>query len=463
VLCIAKLRAGGHGYYYEVVRNGVEAPGRWLTSGAGQLGLSGTAAEADLEAVLAGADPSSRTTLGRSHDRVTVAGFDLTFCAPKSVSILHALAERDVATQVRDCHTTAVRNSVAYLERRALAVRRRSEGGRAVHEVQAVAGASFLHRASRALDPHLHCHVVIANLGRAPDGTWSALDGRGIYAHRAAVDALYHAHLRHELTERLGVEWGPLDRGRADIAGITPEVRQAFSRRAQMIAAHLAERGLEGTRAAPGVGSGQARQTARAGHRALRIASLATRAPRDSSLAPDTLVVEWRQRAMHAGLTPRSLDSTLGRVPVRAVRETDRVGHEPLRPEIAAALVAKGSGLSRRHMIASWCSTLARGAPTELVERDVDAFVDTLVQRGLLTASHSAARDGPGVAERRHRVEARFVERCTSESGEIESRSIPDERSERARIDRILSARGIARLGDHALARGPDLGLEIGT
>ncbi|HXQ58451.1 MAG TPA: relaxase domain-containing protein, partial [Acidimicrobiales bacterium] len=50
-----------------------------------------------------------------------------------------------------------------------------------------------------SLSPHLHTHVVVANLGRGPEGRWSALDGRGLYAHASATDALYHAHLRYEL------------------------------------------------------------------------------------------------------------------------------------------------------------------------------------------------------------------------------------------------------------------------
>ncbi len=149
------------------------------------------------------------------------------------------------------------------------------------------------------LTPHLHTHVVVANLGRAPDGTWSAIDGRGVYVHAATAGALYHVQLRHELTRRLGVAWEPPTKGRADIAGIGPEVCQVFSQRAAAIRAHLAERGLlnepgvarrsdpggvvgatqergdpVGT-ARPGVGRGRASSRARA------VAYFATRAPRE--------------------------------------------------------------------------------------------------------------------------------------------------------------------------------------
>ena len=103
-----------------------------------------------------------------------------------------------------------------------------------------MASAGFVHRVSRALDPHLHSHVVMANLGRGPDGTYTALDGRGLYAHRSAADALYHAQLRHELTTRLGCGMGaaaPWTRRRRRASASRPGL--AFSQRAAAIAEHV--------------------------------------------------------------------------------------------------------------------------------------------------------------------------------------------------------------------------------
>ncbi len=156
MLCLAKLRPGGHAYYLEVVATGAEAQGEWLSAGADLIGLSGVVAADDLAAVLAGADPSSGSRLGRSHDRVKVAGFDLTFCAPKSVNLLHAPGARDVADQVRFGHGEAVREALSYVERSALGLRRGTGAGRTVMPAEAVAAGGFLHRTSRALDPHLH-------------------------------------------------------------------------------------------------------------------------------------------------------------------------------------------------------------------------------------------------------------------------------------------------------------------
>jgi conjugative relaxase-like TrwC/TraI family protein len=437
-LCVAKVRPGGHGYYLDVVDTGVEAPGEWLSAGAEVLDLRGDVKAHDLESVLAGAEPSSGKRLGRSHERVKVAGFDLTFCAPKSVSLLHALGDADVASAVRSGHDRAVRETLSYIERRALGVRRGSRPERAVLNVEGVAAGGFVHRTSRALDPHLHTHVVVANLGLGPEGTWSALDGRGVYAHAPAAGALYHAQLRHELTRRLGVGWGPLNGGRADIVGIGPEVRRAFSQRAAAIEAHLAERGL----------ANEPRPRARA------VAAFATRAPKDSSIAPESLRGWWQERAREVGLSPRLLEATLGRVtrhveedrergvePTRSAREGR--SRDPLEDAVRGMLSELGRSVTRRDIVRAWSSALEKGAPAQTVELSADRLVSSL---GPVDGWHGV-RDGPGVDERRHVVEPRGIER--------------DLLAERRRIDRHLAARGMSRSDHRSLELGRDTGLGL--
>jgi conjugative relaxase-like TrwC/TraI family protein len=209
VLRVAKVRSGGGAYYLDVAAEGsgtgIEAAGEWMGRGTAELDLAGIVRAPDLEAVLSGEDPATGQVLGTGRSQVRVAGFDMTFSAPKSVSLLHALGDPDVTDAVAAGHRSAVGAALSYVERHALAVRRSSLGApRTIPTtVEGVAAAGFVHRMSRALDPHLHTHVVVANLGRGPEGRWSALDGRGVYAHASATDALYHCHLRHELTRRL--------------------------------------------------------------------------------------------------------------------------------------------------------------------------------------------------------------------------------------------------------------------
>jgi conjugative relaxase-like TrwC/TraI family protein len=109
-------------------------------------------------------------------------------------------------------------------------------------EADGFVGAAFGHRTSRAVDPHLHTHVLLAYPVHA-EGRWTALDGRRCFPWAKPVGHLYEAQLRAELTRRLGVTWGPFRNGIADIAAIPKPVLRAFSQRRAEIEAHLNEVG----------------------------------------------------------------------------------------------------------------------------------------------------------------------------------------------------------------------------
>jgi conjugative relaxase-like TrwC/TraI family protein len=402
VLRVAKVRKGGHAYYLEVAGNGsgtgIEAPGRWLGTGAGALGLRGQVSDDALGAVLRGDDPITAERLGRFHDRVTVAAFDLSFCAPKSVSMLQALAPPEVAADVLASHERAVDAALGYVERRAVAVRRPAGGALVPVPVEAVASAGFVHRVSRALDPHLHTHVVMANLGRGPEGSFSALDGRGVYAHAAAAGALYHAQLRHELTARLGVAFEPLRGGRADVAGIGLDARRAFSQRAAAIAQHISARGLGGSRARD-------------------IAAHATRPERDPHQSVDDLRPLWQDRARAVGLGPDDLGAVLDRVPRHRSQELDPAVGDVVADELGR----QGPTAARRHVVQAWCATLESGAPAAAVEEAADRLLESMP----MTAAHADRVERRGVGERRHVVGGRNI---TSQRGQLE---------------RLLAARGM--------------------
>ena len=217
-----------------------------MGAGAPRLGLRGKVDAVALGHILEHVDPAGGGRLTATRSVPTVAGFDATFCAPKSVSVLFALGGPEVSNEVRNAVDVAVRESVQVLEEVACRVRR-GKGGHAVLDGDGFVAAAFRHRTSRAGDPHLHTHVVIANLAHAAtDDRWTALDARPLYAWSAPVGYLYEAHLRWELTRRLGVEWGPVRNGIADIAGISRPVLREFSTRRREIEAHLDEHGQHG-------------------------------------------------------------------------------------------------------------------------------------------------------------------------------------------------------------------------
>ncbi|HEY3700914.1 MAG TPA: MobF family relaxase [Acidimicrobiales bacterium] len=388
MLSIAKVRRGGARYYLEAVaagredhrRPGQEPDGAWLGRASAALGLRGSVDAAELEAVLAGADPASGEVLNPSQDRVRVAGFDLTFAAPKSVSLCFALGDPAAAHQVRLAHQSAVAAAIGYLEREAITARRGSGDGRRSITVDGLVGAAFLHRTSRAPDPHLHTHVVVANVVAGSDGRWSAFDARGLYAHARTAGALYQAHLRHELRRRLGLEWGALRAGMADIEGIDRSVVRAFSRRRQEIEARLAEEGVSGPRAA-------------------RVAQLATRSNKDLDVSFETLVGEWRARAESSGLGRRELAAAM--TGTRRPEPTD-VGlptEDWIRSIIGPdGLTASASTFARRDVVRACCSALPDGADAAGVEAIADAVLGS-----------DLVRPVPPCSDSRHVEEARWT------------------------------------------------------
>jgi conjugative relaxase-like TrwC/TraI family protein len=122
VLSIGKLVAGQERYYQAQIVRGLddyyagrgEAPGRWVGAGAANLGLEGRVEEAQLQALIAGRDPRSGRVLRERETRV--AALDLTFSAPKSVSVLFAVAPPEVSRALVECHEEAVEAALSYLE-----------------------------------------------------------------------------------------------------------------------------------------------------------------------------------------------------------------------------------------------------------------------------------------------------------------------------------------------------------
>lgn len=195
--------------------SGTASVGRWSGKGASALGLEGAVGDKALATVLTGRSPrTDRSLVGR---RGHVTAFDLTFSAPKSVSILFALAPLDVRHEVIEAHTSSVDAVVDYLDRRAISVRRGTGEDRRVLQGGGTIAASFMHGVSRSLDPHLHTHLVVANLTHGADGRWSSIDGRGVFAHRRVMASLYEAELRHHLLISLGTAWERRRNGLSEI------------------------------------------------------------------------------------------------------------------------------------------------------------------------------------------------------------------------------------------------------
>lgn len=169
-----------------------------------------------------------------------VAGFDLTFSAPKSVSVAWALGDRATQAAVYRAHLRAVEYVVGYAERAGVFSSRSGDGGLVQEDVRGVVAAGFDHWDSRAGDPQLHTHVVVMNRVQCRDGQWRTLDGRLLFRATVALSELYNGVLSDYLTESLGWGWEPMGRRHSavpkfEVSGVSADLQVEFSRRSGAI------------------------------------------------------------------------------------------------------------------------------------------------------------------------------------------------------------------------------------
>lgn len=336
-------------YYLEMVASGIEdyylsadeAPGRWLGAGAATLGLTGTVEPDDLRAVLEGSHPRTGDPLGQ---RRRVPGFDLTLSAPKSVSLLWALGTSAESAAVEAADEEAAIAAMTYLEEVAC-VARRGRGGLIRVRGAGLVVAAFRHRASRAGDPNLHSHFVVANMTMGPDGEWSALFGRAIYHHARTAGFIYQAVLRHGLSSRLGVGFGPIQRGVGEVEGVPPAVSRGFSRRRIEIEKAMAEHGAHSARGA-------------------QVATLDTRPVKPVGVPEAVLRRDWREHAEALGFDIES-------VPRRRRAPSERVPDV----ELGRLLTDRDATFDRRQVLRTVAEAAVQGLPyMEIIARG-DSFL----------------------------------------------------------------------------------------
>lgn len=364
MLNLHQLGHSAEAYYLDQVVSGVEdyygeageAPGTWIASSTDLLGLKGTVDGDELRSVLAGVDPSTNEPLHAAKNR-KVPGWDLTFRAPKSVSILWALGDDRTAGQVVAAHDAAVARALAYMEETAAWTRTGRNGVNRVPGDGFVA-AGFRHRTSRDRDPLLHTHVLVTNSVRAADGRWRTIDSKGLYDHARTAGFLYQVELRHHLSDRLGVTWGHIYHGTADIKGVDRALIDLFSKRRAAIEAELAEWGLTSAAAA-------------------QIATLDTRQSKSDTPESEAMQrARWRTEATAAGLE----------FDVSAVIETGGKSAAPVDADVTRAfrllmsptfgLTAEQSTFDRRDVLRGLAHALPSGVTVDEIDLLADRFLD---------------------------------------------------------------------------------------
>lgn len=297
-------------------------PGRWI--GSGLHGVSRSAGdvvtETDAIAVFDQAShPDSGTPLGRPHGQPTlvqksggrtemrhaVVGFDLTFSVPKSVSVLWALSPRSIQDQILQTHHDAVAATLKWLEASVIHTRAGRNGVAHIGTRGAIA-AAFDHWESRAGDPQLHTHMVIANrIQRITDGAWVTLDSRTLYKAAVAASEHYNGLLFDALHRNLGTETdfrrpaANTHNPSQQLTGVDDALIREFSNRSRLI-------DLETNRLVAEWTSGHGTPPSATTIIKLRQqATLSTRTAKSETVAPfHELSAQWQTRASAKGFDP---------------------------------------------------------------------------------------------------------------------------------------------------------------
>lgn len=312
-----------------------------------------------------------------------VVGYDLTFSVPKSVSILWASADAGRRAQIVEAVNHAVGAGLAYLEDNASSVQGNHGNASAAQAPEGgLVAASYLHATSRALDPQLHCHVVVANMAERPDGAIRALDGRRLYAHAKTAGYLAAAELRSQLSRRLGVEWQPVERGLADVAGVPRAAIEEMSQRSGDLQRVLDDltRHL----------SPQARERWLSSSAAKQTAAYVSRAAKDHGVDPAALRPHWQARLAGAGFDRAGAEACFDRQPAtRLVTVEER---DTLFAELASAqgITEMAATFDRRDVI----QYVAEWAGDRLSAAEICDLADGWLATDVVVSVEAPRRDG---------------------------------------------------------------------
>lgn len=221
--------------------DGGEPNGEWAGKGSILLGLRGAVDDVEYRNVLKGRSPLGNEKLCLNDGSEHKPGWDLTFSAPKSVSVAWARSEQGLKDKIQAAHKDGVKAALSLLEEHA-AFTRRGKNGVVRENTLGLVAVLFEHCTSRAQDPQLHTHCLVANAAPRTDGSWGTIESRDLYFWQRAAGALYRAELAAGLVE-MGFQI-ERDKDAFHISGISREICAEYSKRTAVIREGLRKRGV---------------------------------------------------------------------------------------------------------------------------------------------------------------------------------------------------------------------------
>lgn len=274
-------------------REGQEGPPPfWACRGAALLGLDDIAEAEHVERLAKGLHPITGKPLVKGAGDGHVMGLDMTFSAPKDFSAVFAGGDPATRDGLLEALRVAAKTALDYAEDAALT--RHGHAGRIKQKAEAAVAACYTHFSSRALDPQLHVHAFMFNVGKRQGvDEWSALEHRPQFERKMATGILFRVELAHRL-RAMGFEIdasGPY----FAIRGVTEEQREALSTRSKQIAEHMQRAGFD----AGGDAAGR------------EIAALNSRAVKSEPPLRELLEL-FEFQAAQLGITPQSVCAMRG-------------------------------------------------------------------------------------------------------------------------------------------------------
>src|ERR1017187_3176549 len=243
------------GYYHE----GQELAGVWGGKGATMLNLEGAVSQKDYFALCDNRNPETGERITPRNKDGRRVGFDFTFSAPKSVSVLYELTGDE---RILDAHRESIRETMADIERE-MKTRVRVRGADHDRETGNMVYSEFTHFTARPVtgkddgisrpDPHLHTHVYAFNLTHDfKENRWKAGQFGDLKRDGQFWEASYDARFAHRLqtmgipTERRGLSF--------EIAGTPQSLIDKNSRRRNEIEDKAAQKGITDTKGKHDIG-----------------------------------------------------------------------------------------------------------------------------------------------------------------------------------------------------------------
>jgi conjugative relaxase-like TrwC/TraI family protein len=290
------LNLAAEDYYLQ----GGEPPGVWVGLGTYGLNLSGQVEANEFSNLMKGFTPDGKKPLCQNAGENHKAGWDLTFGAPKSVSVLWATADKKLKSEIQKAQLNAVINAISLIEEHAAYTRRGAQGTER-EKVEGVTAAVFEHSCSRKIDVHLHSHAILMNLAQRSDGSWGTIDSMQIMLWQKASGMAYKVSLAESM-RALGFDT-EIDNDSFKITGVSKNLCDHFSKRSNQIVKALKEKGIK-------------KRSSKSGD----IVALATRDTKTEINRP-ALFEQWKNEMASMGFSLKTINEL--RKPQKKISEID--------------------------------------------------------------------------------------------------------------------------------------------